>query len=120
MIRICSLPWLLTHATGEEVENPFEMCQTWLKLACTPQQSKWFCLFVCLINEIIVQNNQQHSAQTSTEISFLGGELQTKFVTVLDLKVCFRMSQEKKWKFFSFPRFILRTDFTIEHQTAKS
>lgn len=66
----------------------------------------WF-----LINEITIQNNQQWHfgiSLRSIEISFLGSELQIKFITVL---ICSRMNQEKKWKFLFLVSF-LSTDFT--------
>lgn len=60
---------LLTRASGEEVENPFEMCQNMLKLALTRQMVKLF-----FINGIM-QKNQKQFVQTSLVISFGGREV---------------------------------------------
>ena len=61
---------LLTRASGEEVENPFEMCQNMLNLARTLHMAKLF-----FINGIMQKKNQKQFVQTSLVISFGGREV---------------------------------------------
>lgn len=88
---------LLNHPTGEEVENSFEMCQTQLKLACTPQQFKFFS-FKSMESKTI--KNSLLKPQWRFHLGVVS--YRPKFVAVLGPKICFRRNQEKRQKSFLF------------------